>query len=415
MSRPRALIIGGSLGGLFAAHLLRSIGWDAQIFERTEDDLATRGAGIGTHPELFDLMASIGVSVDPSIGVHLATRICLDRAGNVQLELPLAQTMSAWARIYRPLHAAFPPDRMRFGARLVRAENMGEKVVATFADGSQETGDLLVGADGIRSTVREQWLPDVQPRYAGYVAWRGTVPEREVSAATHATMFHRYTFCLPEGDMLLAYPMPGPDEDVRVGHRIMNFVWYRPTHPDHELRDICTDASGRQHGMAIPPPLIRPDVIARMKQTAHRIMAPQVAEVIERTKQLFFQAIFDLESPRLASGRMVLAGDAAFVARPHVGSGITKAALDAKALANALSAHPRIDVALAQYDRERRQFGQALVARGRMLGAYVEGQLKPPSERTGRELAQDPHTVMHEMGATNAGVREISEAIARTR
>ena len=64
---PQALVIGGSLGGLFAANLLRSIGWKVRVFERVGGDLASRGAGIGTHEELRDIMQRIGITVDASI------------------------------------------------------------------------------------------------------------------------------------------------------------------------------------------------------------------------------------------------------------------------------------------------------------------------------------------------------------
>ena len=91
---------------------------------------------------------------------------------------------------------------------------------------------------------------------------------------------------------------------------------------------MCTDAAGTHHAAGIPPPLIRADVIARVKADAELLLPPQIAEIFGRTTP-FFQPIFDLESPRLVFGRVVLSGDAAFVARPHVGAGATKAALDA--------------------------------------------------------------------------------------
>ena len=408
MSSRRALVIGGSLGGLFAAHMLRRIGWDVQLFERSGDDLATRGAGIGTHAELFAVMQEIGVPIDANLGIALQERVCLDRDGEVSHRLPMVQTMSAWARIYRPLKDAFPAERTRFNARLTAVECKDGGVTACFADGTREEGDLLIGADGIRSTLREQLLPAAQPRYAGYVAWRGLVPESDMSPASHAALFHRYTFCLPDGEVLLAYPVPVVDDATQTTHRAMNFVWYRPVDPITELPDLCTDETGHQHAQGIPPPLIRRDVLAATRASADRLLAPQIAETIHRTKQLFFQPIFDLESPQLTFGRVVLLGDAAFVARPHVGAGITKTALDAKALATALDTSATIEAALARYDVERRRFGQGLVARGRRLGAYLEGQLKPIAQRSVAESHQDPMTVMREMGAPHAGVRELS-------
>lgn len=407
--KRKALVIGGSLGGLFAANWLRAIGWDVRVFERVEDDLASRGAGIGTHEELLAVLRRLALKVDETIGIQVRTRICLDAAGRVTHELELPQYMSAWARIYRLLKDAFPPERYRFGATLARLDQDAGGVTAVFTDGSTERGELLVGADGIRSTVRELLAPAVQPTYAGYVAWRGVADEWEFPAGTHAQLFEKYTFCLPEGEMMLCYPVPGRDNDVRRGRRGYNFVWYRPTDAGRgPLPELCTDANGHCHGMAIAPPLIRPEVIAKIKAEARALLAPQVAGIVERT-QPFFQAIFDLESPSLVYGRVALLGDAAFVARPHVGMGVTKAALDAESLARCLSAaQGNLDEGLARYDIERRRFGARIIARARRLGAYLEAQHKPPAKRSAAERRQDPAEVMREIGSNAVNLAELT-------
>src|SRR5215469_9288765 len=173
MTAGRALIIGGSVGGLFAAHLLRARGWDVAIFERSTGQLADRGASIGTRPELFAIMKEIGIVLDPSVGVATTARICLDRSGRIIAELATQSVNSAWDRIYRPLRAALPHALYQAGRRLASVEQNDARVTALFADGTREEGDLLIGADGIHSTVRGQFLPGVMAGYAGYVAWRG--------------------------------------------------------------------------------------------------------------------------------------------------------------------------------------------------------------------------------------------------
>ena len=406
--QQRALIIGGSLGGLFAANLLRSIGWHVEVFERVADDLATRGAGIGTHDELFAVMRRLGVAIDSSIGVEVHERICLDSDGSVLHKVALSQMMTAWARIYQPLKDMLPAPQYHFGKNLERIEEDANGVTAVFSDGTTSRGDLLIAADGIRSAVRAQILPQAEPRYAGYIAWRGVVDESAVSPATHAAIFERYAFGLPIGEMMLAYPVPGRDNDVRPGHRGYNFVWYRPVDFKTKLPRLATDASGHCHGVSIPPPLIMPEVVAEMRAEAKALLAPQIYEIVERTPQPFFQAIFDLESPRMAIGRVALLGDAAFVARPHVGMGVTKAALDAQCLAQSIAAVPGdLPAALARYDAERRLFGTRVVARSRRLGAYIEAQLKPPELRTAEECDQRPEVVLREIGANLANISEL--------
>lgn len=122
----------------------------------------------------------------------------------------------------------------------------------------------------------------------------------------------------------------------------------------------------------------------------------------EATPAPFFQPIFDLDSPRIVAGRVALLGDAAFVARPHVGAGVTKAALNAAWLTDALAAMPDdIEAGLAAYEARARSFGSALVARARFLGAYLED---PP--RVG--LKPDPVAVMQAIGAPLRDIPELA-------
>jgi 2-polyprenyl-6-methoxyphenol hydroxylase-like FAD-dependent oxidoreductase len=387
----RALIIGGSLGGLLAANLLRLAGWEVTIFERNPDDLTGRGAGLSTHPQLLDVLRRIGIEFGEDMGVKLDTLVCLDRNGQAFASCRNQRLMTSWGRLYRSLREPLPAESYRLGKSFARLEQSANGVTAIFDNGSSATGDLLVAADGVRSTVREQLSPDAQPLYAGYVAWRAMLEESEVPAGIRTEIFGRYTFCLPEGELCLAYPVPGRNNETQVGRRAYNIVWYRPTDAK-TLTDLCTDASGRYHGMAIPPPLVRPEVIADMKTTAQALVAPQIAEVFTRA-QPFFQPIFDLESSRTVFGSVVLIGDAAFVARPHVGAGVTKAALDAASLAEAASA-TNLSLSLAQFEREQVLFGRGLIGLGREEGAYYSAQLKPPEERTPAEFRRTADDVL---------------------
>lgn len=415
MRQRKAVIIGGSLGGLLAANLLRSTGWDAAVYERTGDDLESRGAGIGTHDALLEIMQRVGIVVDASIGVQPLSRTCFGLDGKVIHEITRPRLLSSWGRLYRALKDALPQESYHFDKSLVALEQDAGTVTATFADGTRADGDLLVGADGLRSTVRELLMPEAEPSYAGYVAWRGTIDEAAMPAELHAAIFERNVMCIPDGEIFSAYPVPGPDNDVRPGKRAYNLVWYHPV-DEASLADLCTDAHGHCHGTGIPPPLIRPEVIAEVRSLARKVLAPQCAGVVEAIPQIFFQAIYDLESPRLVQGRAVLLGDAAFVARPHVGMGVTKAALDAECLAGALAGTEDMDSALAKYDAAQRLFGSRVVARGRRIGAHLEAQLSKPREaRTPEELHQDPQWVMRESARRLSEIPELMEAVRAAR
>ena len=380
LSKPRALIVGGSIAGLFAAHLLREVGWDATVFEKSAEELTGRGAGIATHPQLHEVMARVGVPFDASMGVRVESVVLLDTSGQKRDERMTGRIMSAWARIFHSLKERLPANACRLGKAFTRLDQDADGVTAHFADGSSERGDLLVGADGSRSTVREVLAPGEQPRYVNYVAWRAMLDEVAVPAHLRPTFFENFSLCLPDGEMCLGYPVPGRNDETTVGRRAYNIVWYRPCDGDLTLPDICTDASGRRH-LAIPPPLIRPDVIASIKATARALVTPQHAEIFCRA-QPFFQPIYELAPAHIVFGRVALVGDAAFVVRPHAGAGTTKAGLDASCLADALAAHG-LAQGLAYYERAQMRFGRGLIALGRHEGDYLSAQVtaKTAAER----------------------------------
>ena len=364
MRKQRAIIIGGSIGGLFAANLLSRAGWQVDVCERVADDLAGRGAGIGTHEELFNIMRGLGIAIDDAIGVRVPDRVCLAASGEVLHRLAWPHVMTHWVRIYRPLRERLAPGSYHARRTFVDYSEDDDEVLAHFDDGSSLRADLLIGADGLRSTVRACLFPDVQPLYAGYIGWRGIVEESALPASLRDELGNSYYFALPPGEMLVCYPVPG---------RYWNYVWYRPVLSEAELRDLCTDAAGRHHGPAIPPPLVRADVARKLKEVAHASLAPRIARVVEHT-QPFFQAIYDLETPRIAAGRVALVGDAAFVARPHVGAGVAKAADDAGALVRALTATDDVAAALTRFETERLPVNRAIIERARHLGAYLQAE-----------------------------------------
>src|SRR5690349_1068992 len=368
-SAQRALVVGGSLGGLMAACLLHRAGWQVQVCERAREPLSGRGAGNVTHPQLLAALARCGANIDESIGVEVTDRIVLDASGREIERLVLPQVLTSWGKLFAVLKAALPDALYCSGWSLTRLTSHGDRVRAHFDNGRIIEADLLVAADGVRSTVRNQFMPQVAPQYAGYVAWRGLLEEQALSPTTHAQLFEKFAFCLPPGEQCLGYPVAGAHNSTLPGRRRYNIVWYRPAAQDTELADLLTDANGQRHDVAIAPPLIRSEVIARMREAAAALLAPQFAEIIDSMAQPFFQPIYDIESPQLAFGPVALLGDAAFVARPHVGMGVTKAGDDALALVDALAATSDVVQALQHYAARRLLAGTAIVARARHLGA----------------------------------------------
>jgi 2-polyprenyl-6-methoxyphenol hydroxylase-like FAD-dependent oxidoreductase len=303
--------------------------------------------------------------------------------------------MTAWDRVFFLLKKSFPEAQYHRGKEL-RGLQQGRTVIASFADGSTAQGDLLVGADGIRSTVRQHYLPKLLPLYAGYTAWRGLVTESDFPPALHRELFDLFGFCLPENEQMLGYPVAGPDNDLRPGHRRYNFVWYRPASEERELPRLLTDESGRTHVLSIPPPLITREVVAEMRAAAERVLAPQFTTMLSLCAQPFLQPIYDLEVPQMTFGRVAILGDAAFVARPHIGAGVAKAADDAFVLAEALDRERDIESALRAFESKRQPIGHRIIERTRALGAYVQADLRTQAERDYAALHRTPEAVLAE-------------------
>ena len=393
--RGKVTIIGGSIAGLLAGNVFHRMGWDVHIYERVLDNLEGRGAGITILPGLIEGFRAAGVDeTEQSLGIELPARIALDQSGKIVAERNFSQVMTSWNRLYEALKNVFPPERYHKGMNLERIEQDEHQVTAFFSDGTRAISDLLIGADGLRSTVRNQFLPAVKPDYPGYIAWRCLTDERELSRETHATLFNRYSVCVAPGQQGIGYPVPGPGRSKKVGERQYNVVWYQPASQDY-LRHLMTDESGHHHVNGISPALLSAKVKREMRETAAQVLAPQFAEAIAKGKWIFFQPILDLELTQMVFGRVAIVGDAAFITRPHVAMGVPKGAGDVLALADAIKTSSKdfLD-GLARFEATRLRVSHNIVSRGRFLGAYMEAQLKSEEERRRAEVTRIPEQVM---------------------
>jgi 2-polyprenyl-6-methoxyphenol hydroxylase-like FAD-dependent oxidoreductase len=388
-TQRRAVVIGGSMSGLLAGIMLNRRGWDVDIYERVASELSGRGAGIVAQAELIARLDALKLNTR-DLGVAMTTRQILDRDGRTTATIKCPQVLTAWERVYRVLRDAFPPEHYHRGRGLTGFTQSAGGVEAQFNDGGTVQADVLVGADGLRSTVRQQCLPDVVPLYAGYVAWRALLPEQAIPPE----LFELMTFCLPPGEQCLGYPVAGPDNELRRGQRRYNVVWYRPADEAGELPWLLTDESGVTHSISIPPPLIRRDATAAMRAAAERLLAPQFRAIVRLIEEPILQPIYDLESPRLAFGRVAIIGDAAFVARPHVAAGVSKAADDAAALAQALDGD-NVEAALRRFETQRLPEGRKIIERARHLGAYLQAT-QTAEERARSERHSIPEAVLAE-------------------
>jgi hypothetical protein len=231
------------------------------------------------------------------------------------------QVLTSWGRLYSLLRAAVPGLAHRLGAAVTAVtqdEHRGHCHAEQRRTASGRPADRR----------RRHPLGRARPAgaggaaaYVGYIAWRGVCDEAVLSHHTRDTLFGHFGFGLPDGEQMISYPVAGALDSTAAGERRCNFVWYRPVAAGADLAALMTDADGRHHPEGIAPQAVSWRCIAAMRQAARERLAPQYAEVVEKTAMPFLQPIYDLVSPRLAFGRVALLGDAAFVARPAHGHG----------------------------------------------------------------------------------------------
>jgi 2,6-dihydroxypyridine 3-monooxygenase len=375
----RAAVVGGSLGGLTAALLLHELGVEVAVYERSPVALAERGAGIGFLPESARyLVERAGVALD-SISVATSHIRYLDRRGAVIYDGLHNYRFSSWNTVYRELLARIDPALYHLGFEMNGWDENSEAVEVRFVDHPSQRVDLLVCADGVGSSARARLLPGVKPQYAGYVAWRGMVPETSLDADTCAVFDDAITYYIYANSQVLIYPIPGLDGSVKQGERLINFVWYRNYLEGSDLDDVLTDDSGRQRDVSLPPGAARPCHVAELRATADARLPESIARVVHGITQPFLQVVYDIEVPRMAFGRVCLIGDAAFVTRPHAAAGTSKAAADAWALAGAVEQHSDVVTALAQWEPGQLALGKQLLDRTRRNGrrSQFEGTWTP--------------------------------------
>src|ERR1043165_2668340 len=144
--RRRAIIVGGSMSGLFSAAFLRQIGWDVDVYERSRVELVGRGAGIYGDPALLETLGASGAGTE-MLGIEVPKRIAIDRDGRITDERPLRQILSSWDRLQRLLRATIDEARYHLGWAFERVEQNGSGVRVQFNGNRVEEADILVGGD----------------------------------------------------------------------------------------------------------------------------------------------------------------------------------------------------------------------------------------------------------------------------
>jgi 2-polyprenyl-6-methoxyphenol hydroxylase-like FAD-dependent oxidoreductase len=369
-------IIGGSIAGCTAAIELARLGAQVSLFERSGEELKDRGAGLGVPASVFEtFIARDLVDADlPYFPAPAFLRICRTaneaRYGRLAWAQPATLAALNWGGLYRNLRKRVPAGVYRTHHQVIAIEQADEEHARLrFADGSQADFDLVVCADGYASLGRQTLFPAAALNYAGYVLWRGHMPEAALSEAPPLEVGIR---CVGyDGGHGIFYFVPGANDSVAVGERLVNWGVYVAV-PPSELTAFMTDKTGRVHQGSLPPGMMPLASERALKDRIERVMPAYYAEIIERSVDTFAYAIYDCQVPAYRRGRVCLAGDAGAFARPHSGAGALKGINDAIALGKALARGLPVDEALTAWDIERTAANNELVRFGNQLGrAFV--------------------------------------------
>jgi 2-polyprenyl-6-methoxyphenol hydroxylase-like FAD-dependent oxidoreductase len=371
MVRLRVRIVGGSLAGLFVATLLKREGHDVRIYERSVGGLDGRGAGLLGKKEMFAILRAAGCEHVARVGVVARERVTFNETGAVVDRSMAPQSQLSWDYLYRTFRAFIADDDYVLGRHVNGVRQDDHAAYLSFKDGGEESADIVIGADGTASVVRNAVNSRPSPSiYAGYVGWRGLLPETALPPQAAADLLDRFAFHQLSGSHVLGFLVAGPHAETTPGARRYNWVWYRPAAGEKARAAVFTDSAGRVHPYSLPPGSVPRAARAVTIADATRLLPTSLAAAVAATEQPFVQGVFDYETPLMANGRMVLIGDAAFVARPHTAMGVAKAAGDAMALVAHLSRKPIVE-ALRAFHEERLPAGASIVAYGRRLGEML--------------------------------------------
>jgi 2,6-dihydroxypyridine 3-monooxygenase len=334
-STATAIVVGGSIGGLTAALLLRDLGFRVDVYERSANSLDGRGSGIVLQPDTVRWFTDR--STQNLADLHTSTSYLqyFDGRGQIVHRENSTWTYTSWGTFYRALLADFGTEHYHYGKYACGFGQDQDRVTVRFVDDTTALADLVVFADGVTSAARERFDASAKLTYSGYIGWRGTVPLSQLSASTRTALHDAVTYNVIPHSHILMYPIPGED-GLDAQHRLMNYVWYRNVPAGPDLTEMLTDKRGFVGAVSVHPGQVQDRYIREMRQAAADLLAPAVAEVVLATEKPYLQVVSDVRSTRMAMGRVALIGDAACGARPHAAAGTAKAAADGWTLAAAL-------------------------------------------------------------------------------
>jgi salicylate hydroxylase len=329
------IVVGGGIGGLFAAKAMIARGLRVSIYEQAPA-LGEVGAGVYVTPNSMRHLQRVGLGPEVERrGARVGFKSEYFRHDGTAIAPVQVTDSSGWNATYgmhradfvNLLAAALPAEAVHVGHRCVGFEQEGDQARVSFANGAVVSADVVIGADGIHSTLRPHAAPISQPVFSGSTAYRGLVPHARIPQwPTDA-----WQMWLGHGKHFLTFP-------VRGG-QLINFVGFVPA--DQEMRESWS-APG-------DPDLLRQEFAG---------WDPRIEDLLKQVQLTFRWALYDREPlPTWTKGRLTLLGDAAHPMLPHLGQGANQSIEDGMALATILACatHASVPEALLAYEKLRRE------------------------------------------------------------
>jgi 2-polyprenyl-6-methoxyphenol hydroxylase-like FAD-dependent oxidoreductase len=372
----RVGIIGGSISGCATAALLHRAGHDVIVFERSESDLVSRGAGIGTPPAVWQDMMARGL-IDGNFPACRADylRFVTRGSGTGQQrwlgDIQMSFMLFNWAHLYQCLRRCVPDELYRGGTAVGRIETSPHGTTLHLVPGGSADFDLVVCADGYRSMGRRLIDPDATSRYRGMVLWRGLVPESGIRVdPLGGSGIQRVGY---QGGHGVVFYLPGTGQSPEPGKRLLMWGYYLQV-PEDDLSSVLIDDQDRQQSGSVPFGRVHPQVKAGLESRLADLLPPSLFELAQQSTHSSIQAIYSVAAPSYIRDRLCLAGDAGTVFPPFTNSGVLKAVANAASLADALAGAPDVDDALRRWNEAQLQVAaQVMPLAERMERSHVFG------------------------------------------
>ena len=359
----RVGIIGGSIAGCATAALLHRAGHDVMVFERSESDLVSRGAGILAVTAAWQDMMAHGL-IDGTLPACRAdcSRFVTRAPGTGQPrwlgDVQLSATLLNWAHLYRHLRRRVPDELYRSDAAVERIEATPHGTTLHLLPGGSLDFDLVVCADGYRSLGRGLIDPGAAPVYRGMVLWRGLLPERDirVDALGGCDLLRP----LYQGGHGVVYYIPGSGQSTERGKRLLMWGYYLQI-PESALASVLVDDQERQQSGSVPFGKVHPEVRAGLESRLAGLLPPLLFELVQQSGNSSIQAIYSYVARSYARDRLCLVGDAGTVFPPFTGSGVLRAVANATSLTDALAGASAVDDALRRWSEAQLQVAAQVI------------------------------------------------------